>query len=312
MKKYRKLYLYLRYYLHLPYRKAHSTSIICVIDKRKKHPGLVDRFKTIISAYYIAKQNNKPFKILFSDPVNLLDYLVPGEYDWRCTQNDLQFSLISSRILTYSPNKLSQLNPSLQYHVYDGGNCLPNLSSNMGSAKLWGELFQELFKPSNLLSKELENVGKAEDSYIAVHLRFVNLLGAFEANKQHITLENEERESLVKKCLETIQKLRNKTKMPVMVFSDNNTFLDKAALEEGVLIIDGRIEHISFLKDKNSMMKIFLDFYLLSKAKEVYSIIYPKMYRSAFPAYAAWSNNKLFYRVEFDEKDECTCREITS
>jgi len=316
----RKLYLYLRYYLHLPDRKGDSNPIICIIDNRLKHPGLVDRFKTIITAYFISKHNNKPFKILFSIPFNLSDYLAPNEYDWSCTQDDLQFSLISSRILTYPRFKLSQLDPSIEYHVYDGGDYFPHLFAswvmtiNDGGkneyTELWGELFHELFKPSEFLHKELVSVGKPEDSYIAVHFRFLNLLGGFEVVKQPITLNNEERVSLVEKCLGTIQKIRKETKMPVMVFSDSNTFQDKVALEEGVLIIDGKIEHVSFLKDENSAMKIFLDFFLLSKAKKVYSIIYPGMYRSAFPAFAAWSNKKSFYRMEFDEKDECTISKI--
>lgn len=46
--------------------------------------------------------------------------------------------------------------------------------------KEYGQLVTELFKPSPFLQQMIEMQGLEENSYIAVHLRFVNALEQFE------------------------------------------------------------------------------------------------------------------------------------
>lgn len=64
-----------------------------VISPSKKHPGLADRIKAIISCYNEAKLNGLSFKIIYKEPFVLEEYLKPSteNNNWIADYNDLEY-----------------------------------------------------------------------------------------------------------------------------------------------------------------------------------------------------------------------------
>jgi hypothetical protein len=80
------------------------------------------------------------------------------------------------------------------------------------------------------------------------------------------------------------------------------TFLSKAKQLNRVFTLPGKIIHVDCVMDeqKEVYMKLFVDFFMLSKAKKVYSIGTKQMYPTNFPVYAAKINNAPFERILID------------
>ena len=130
--------------------------------------------------------------------------------------------------------------------------------------------------------------------YDAAVFRFQNLLGDFREYHYKSITDQGEAEELICKCLDAIRSLKSEHgDRPLLVTSDSVTFLKRVSQIEGVHIIPGAIVHID--GDKNAVvenayeiyLKSFLDFYMLSGARQIYRIGTSYMYPSEFPLYAA-------------------------
>ena len=111
---------------------------------------------------------------------------------------------------------------------------------------------------------------------------------------------------MINKCANEVKKIRNHYNgYNILVTSDSKTFLEYISKEENVFIIPGKVVHITFStnEDNNVYMKSFVDFYMLSKAKKVISVISSEMtidghlFLTTFPEYAAKSTNTPFERI---------------
>ncbi len=51
---------------------------IAMVDGRKWHGGMCDRFKGIISAYHYCQEHGIDFKIYYVYPFNISEYLIPN------------------------------------------------------------------------------------------------------------------------------------------------------------------------------------------------------------------------------------------
>lgn len=278
---------------------------VAMVDGRAFHGGMCDRFKGIVSLYAYCKFHNLPFRIRYTYPFRLEDYLSPASYDWTLREHEYTDNPRYTRILymrgEHLATRLLRLKTKKQVHYYSNRDCLPQINAacaggNDGRGKLdWGELYRELFKPGPVLQERIESIkkGLGGDYYAAV-FRFQNLLGDFREYHFKSIKDQNEAETLLEKCLDAIKNLQaahqNQT---LLVTSDSVTFLKRASQMEGVHIIPGNLVHMDGNKrnvPENSYeayLKSFLDFYLLSEAKRIYRIGTRRMYPSEFPVYAA-------------------------
>lgn len=305
---YREPSFILKYYISRSFEKNNMVDNVFMADGRMVHGGLFDRIKGAISIYALSKSQNKRFGIYFREPFFLEKYLEPHLYDWRVNDEDMIFSYPASRpVIAYSeystPKRLLRKRNG-QTHYYYGDNILDFLNQTYGSKYEWGDLFNELFVPSPSLQKYIENEKKKiGEDYIAVHLRFLNLLGDHVERMDYPELEDEGKESLMTDCIRMINHLKSNSEegpYKVLVCSDSMTFLDKAKKEvPDIFVVDGRAKHVDSAEEfkEDDILKLFADIFLISGAQKVYSVVGKGMYASAFPVYSALIGNKPFKRI---------------
>ncbi len=275
---------------------------IAMIDGTALHGGMCDRFKGIISLYAYCKYRNIPFRIKYTYPFPLEDYLSPSEYDWRLKEGEYTDNPRYCRVLymrkEFLARRLLRLKTKKQVHFYGNRDFLPYLNdacAENGNTFTWGQLYCELFKPGIVLKERLQSIKKDLGSeYHAAVFRFQNLLGDFKEYHFKSINDKDEMENLIRKCLKSLLDLR--TTHPdkaLLVTSDSVTFLKRASAIDGVYIIPGTLIHMDGQKDNipenpyEIYLKSFLDFYALIGAKKIYRIGTPFMYPSEFPLYAA-------------------------
>lgn len=286
---------YFKYYHIRKDKEVKGNTIYFILDSRLPHPGLADRLKVTACIYYIAKINGFDFRLIVDDNFSLPDFLSENEVHWNADKDELSYSLRNTRLLAYNGSgKIPKLNRRVkQYHIYFyiGKNIL--LSNNIPNyERVWTTCYRELFKPSPFLQQMIEMQGLEENSYIAVHLRFVNALEQFELGFFN-NLDDTGRQKLIYRCLAALDDLRKKNSpCPIVVFSDSFTFL-KHAKVDNYLVLDGKIGHLSHCAgDKDTMLKTFIDYYMISRARSIYMITAPEMYLSVFSTYAALTGGK--------------------
>lgn len=204
-----------------------GNTLYFILDPKLKHPGLTDRLKAITCMYYVAKINGFKFKLIFESPFRLSDYLDCNKVDWVGSVADVSYSYPSSKMYAYNGMaKMPHLTKSVRQYIcyyYIGKNILEyNHLDNW--EKTWADCFHDLFKPSVFLLAEIEKYGFLPKTYISVHLRFVNALESFE-DGYYNSLAVAEQESLIDKCLKCLQRIKAKSNLPLLIFSDSNRFL---------------------------------------------------------------------------------------
>lgn len=270
---------------------------VFMVDGRINHGGMFDRLKGLISVYAITKCLNKDFRICWNYPFDLTKYLEPNTYDWRTTEDRMRWGLFNhNAVIAYGEvNDPSRLwhRRSRETHFYYGFNALDKINAHFGTSYEWGSLYRELFRPTPYLQQYLDYYQKEIGSeYIAVHTRFMNLLGdRTETVGTPRVLSAEEQELLKQKAKAAIEKLmRQHPGMRVMIASDSMVFIDYISREiPSVYIVPGTVKHIDTAgeTDDTENIKMFTDYYLMAGARHVYSLWHEGMWRSAFPEYAA-------------------------
>jgi hypothetical protein len=289
----------------MPHLAGDKTIIYMVQPETTFSGGLTDRLRGITSIYAECKRQGLPFKIVF-EPLHLEDYLVPNLYDWRVASDEICWDsrqVYPCTILTYHHNLDNPLQqfaqrtllrhyirkPFQQIHVY----------SNMATAEEnFGNLFHELFKPSEELQQQIDYHLQAiggEDNYISMTFRFRQLLGDFKEGGE--TLTHERGLKLISRCILSVKRMHaSNPMMKILVTADSTTFLnalvDDDEVRDYVYVIPGKVVHIGFTfgAAKSTYMKSFVDFYMLSHAKRVILMRDPMMYHSGFPKRAAMLN----------------------
>lgn len=106
----------------------------------------------------------------------------------------------------------------------------------------------------------------------------------------------DERKKLIESCVNEISVIR-KDALPhekVLVTADSCTFLEAVKQMPDVYVIPGTVGHIDHEKNEDVNLKMFLDFFLISKAEACYQAITGKMYGGEFSKSAAMVNNVPF------------------
>ena len=294
---------------YLKFKKSADSQPIGVmrVDGRGYHGGMTDRFKGAISWWHYCNKNNLIFKLFYNYPFKLTDYIIPNEYDWRIDEKDIPDSIYNTRIFYARGEKGKRLEKlkAMKNVWYYGNIDIGNTLRYSPYTDDWGKAFKKLFKPSPLLEKHLKKCQEqVKEEYIAVVFRFQNLLGDFNESFYRTIHNQEERRNLIDSALnelENIYRLNGNT--PILVTSDSINFLEEANRKDYVYIIEGKLSHMEFINEDaaQTQLKSFLDFYMISRAKKVYSVVIGDMYKSDFPVYAAKVGGIPFERIEISD-----------
>lgn len=298
------------YYMRWKYHRLgappkHKPMLLAVIDGRRHVKGLTDRFKGIVSVYALAKATNTPFRCLHTHPVDLKKFLEPNQYDWTEKEGELSDSVrdVHYRLLRkhLTARRLLNVMPlHTQMRIYGTRNYIDEINKKYNTDYQWGQLFNELFKPTDRLEQQLayhrDRLGSA--GYIACVFRFQSLLGDFKEYKFK-ALPAEEQVQLIEKNRKALLEVTSQSARPVLVTSDSSRFLESVGDIENVYTMPGKVVHIGSVEGElpEVYMKSFIDFFMLSRAEKVFSIGTNIMYRTDFPAYAAKVHDKPFERI---------------
>lgn len=293
-------------------KKNEGLYVFCA-DGKFLHGGMFDRLKGIISIYALAKAQGKEFKIYFVHPFILENYLLPHSYNWslkahheESTPKSLVYSYPFSRPIfgygeCYEPSRILKDRKG-EVHFYYGYNSLKEINEKYGTTFDWGKLYDELFMPSPHLQKYIDYYkNEIGSNYIAIHTRFLNLLGDKTETDINPILPEEKQNELKEKISNYIGDFINQYHgCRVMIASDSPIFI--AYIKErfpDVYIVPGEISHIGTHDSNDAQnIKMFVDYYLLGGAKKVYSLWTEGMWKSAFPEYAARIGKTDFERIE--------------
>ena len=287
--------------------KGGSQRYILMCNGVMKHGGFFDRMKGAISIYALSKVHHKEFKLFFEHPFLLEKYLSPNSYDWTISKESLNFRYpFSKPIIGYFefmyPWRIL-LRRYGEIHYYFGYNVLERLNKKFHQNFDWEQLYKELFRPTEYLQKEIDfQLSKIGKKYIAVHIRFLNLLGDDnESDTRYKAVSKEDAEKLIKHCISKIEDLlQENASYTLFLSTDSNVFMEKAKKELDFFRVEGEIRHIDNVEEnqQDKPLKMFLDYYLLSHATKIFSLIGHGLYHSEFPQYAAIIGETDFVRIE--------------
>jgi len=292
-----------RYYKFSFLRKNKKQFYIAVFDQKRTGFGLADRLKGIVSLYAFCKIKNIPFRCEFTFPFDLSLFFQPNQYDWQLKEGEKSSFSSDVRVLIVqgegNGKRLLWLKTKRQVHAYLNRDYLPIYKKKYNVSFDWGELFHELFKPTERLNLQInEHLNRINSNYVACVFRFQSLLGDFK-EYQYTTLSFDGQKDLMNACRETLCLLRGKHHCPILVTSDSSKFLSYVSELENIFIISGEVVHLDCTHDaaEDIYMKSFIDWMMLSKADKIYNVVAGKMYPSSFPLYAAKINNVPFQRI---------------
>lgn len=76
-------------YKLLDFRPHHRDWVVAIMTPNTEFAGLADRIRSILSAYIIAKNNNRQFYLFHDKDFHMEQYLLPNEIDWRISPHDI-------------------------------------------------------------------------------------------------------------------------------------------------------------------------------------------------------------------------------
>lgn len=290
-----------------PFALNTNKMIIFMADGRKRHGGLADRLRGIISTYKYCLEHHIDFRIYFVSPFRLDQLLIPNEYNWIVSEKEISYNSLSSLPVYIDSNVRSNNDIAFQrkmtekYFAKDYRQI--HVYTNMYYADSeFGPLFCQLFKPAPALQAWInENLISLGNRYISFAFRFQNLFGDF--NDGRNILQREEKEELCSHCIAKLRELRNRHLdiERFLVTADSEWFLKEVAKLDFVYVLPGKVGHMDDASENNlkTHMKTLLDFFMLSKSEKIYLLVTGKMYKSGFSKRAAKLNNIPFEEIIF-------------
>lgn len=296
----------IRHYLP-PKFGGKSRAMVFMADGRFPHGGMFDRLKGAISVYAASKAMGRDFRISFTHPFDLRRYLEPNAYDWDIDASGLEHNWPGATpVFMYgewgNPARLLKRRPR-ESHFYYGYNSLDYINAKCGTDYEFGALYRELFRPTPLLLLHLDAQSAAiGGNYIAIHFRFMNLIGdRNEYSDINPTLPGDRQDELIRKSLEQISIISARhPDCRVLLATDSARFTDIASGHfPDIYTVPGTIRHIGTATDNSdgSNLKMFVDYYMMAGARKIYNLVSDSMWKSAFPEYAAKIGDKPFERI---------------
>lgn len=290
-------------------------TIVFMCDGMVKHGGLADRFRGIISSYMFAKMHGLDFKIYWTSPFILEEYLLPNKHDWRISAEQLEYNpkvavclYMDSFFKRFNLDKnweaadqekrygdfIAKHPHALQYHLYS--------NAHFGDTN-YNVLFNELFCLHPRLDKELKScLNEIGDNYIAMTFRFQQLLGDFKDACGGEELSISEQKRWIEDSIALIRKHYDVNKQnisKVLITSDSMRFLYESSKLPFVYTPKGIVNHIDTKRMGGMADKEFLDLFILSHSTHIYICHRNPMFLSGFPQNAAFIGNVPIDVLEF-------------
>lgn len=301
-----KEFIFIKKYYHLSFfEKIPEPMLIYCMDGQNFTNGFADRLRGIISSYAYAKANSISFKINHKKPFKLEQYFEPNMIDWRINDDELSHNILYANpvvMMDYSSGKRFYfMLKNRQHHIYSNINAINLINKHYKKSYRYSELFQELFKPSEVLNNEVKKFKSfMHEGYISISFRFMQLMGDFKDVRGCILSETEQK-VLINKCILLINKLHQNTPdIPyILVTTDSIKFLQEAKRLNYVFTIPGKIGHIGYNSNDEVQIKTMLDFYMISQANKAYLGCSGNMYKSNFAKSAALTTNIPYEEISF-------------
>ena len=285
-------------------QKGSLKSITLVFNGEVYNGGLTDKLQAIASVYFWCKQNHIDFKVYFSSPFLLTDYLSPHSFNWNTDSDTLDYdgacpkALFSYRIYFGEKKNEALHRKSLDELMKCGKEKIHLYSNTSCYDEHYAECFNELFVPVQPLETELavfqEQIG---EPFVSISFRFTQLLGDLKDTFGTV-LPLAERKALIQKCKESIAPILNENHVKkALVTSDSKTFLEEIAILPYVYIIPGSVGHVGNKCTEEQIRKTFWDMLMISRARKAYMVRTPQMYRSGFAKHAALIGNIPYEEV---------------
>ncbi len=270
-----KFVTYLRFsrYSWIP-RYNNNKARCCVvqfIDGATYHGGMSDRIRSIISVYALSKAIGMDYKLYYTSPFNMEQYLLPNITNWHIDKETISFNVWDTQLF-FVKRYLYRRLPILlkkQVHIYAHCDVLDQINKLYHTNYSFTNLFNELFIPNTrILNKMDEYMALLGGRYDAIVFRFQNSLGDFfEGNFKKVDRSNKCR--LIHKCLDYLTSFCSaRLSSKVLLTSDSHMFLDLAKEAIGNLfVIPGELVHMQYCEMHTNYElheKPFLDFYMLT------------------------------------------------
>lgn len=296
--------------------KSAADAVVFTVNGMVDSLGLADRLKGAVTLFQWCCLNNKAFRIFWSQPFDLRQYLVPAEYDWNLDAADMVYSSKVARPMMFigvsEPLFLERLHRAKQLH------CFANRQLLVDAKFDWSDSFHRLFRPSPRLADIINDVkssladkyrrfitshpdAASSPCYIALVFRFQNLLGDFK-EADYAPLTEHDSATLMSQCHTALEHVRRMHPHSFfLVCSDSLTFMNSVSQADDIFVVPGRVVHISYTENESFDVyaKSFVDLYMIAGATCVYNIVCGKMYPSGFPQTAAQIGKIPFSRLTF-------------
>ncbi|MCH5230106.1 MAG: hypothetical protein J1F12_08975 [Muribaculaceae bacterium] len=273
-----------------------KTEVIYIVDKTTKS-GLSDRLWGSVSCFIICKKNNIDYKISWTYPFDLTEFLVPNKYNWEVKSNQID----ENKIVYIRNNHNNSIQEKILKRIIRENNITKVYGVGHLNRNEFGFYYNYLFKPSPLLEESVNKCLKEINcKYISITFRFQQLLGDFKEIGKSIK-DKDKKQKILEISKKIISDLYENNKYnQILVTSDSTTFLDYIKDLDYVYVIPGNIIHMGFSDDKSleNHLKSFIDFYMIANADTVYFVKTNLTYHSTFAYTAAKVYNKPYKIIE--------------
>lgn len=284
---------------------APSPRVVTYMTEGTEFTGIADRLRSIVTAYVIARENNREYYLYHDKDFKLDEYLEPAAVDWRIEKKNICRGLNNVAFLWFLQT-WPKLNPlRREYHCYWASSLIdmkalpPDIQAKYTFSSAFWTLFKLAPRLEELLNRTMESAGLTEDNYIAVHLRFLNFFEAVEERSLDTegTATKQEQEIMLSNVNQTLKELHNEYGKKIVLFSDSNRFLT-APHPAFCTILPGTVGHVLRHSHNTAITdKAFVDLLIISRAQAVISITGEGIYGGGFSMTAAAIGAKPFIKV---------------
>lgn len=282
--------------------------VVYLCDGRTIAGGFADRLKGMLSLFAVSEELGYDFRICFTSPFVLSDYLVPAaDVDWRISPDELDRKGAAMLVLENTEDSDFQTRRQhawLRRRLEEGPAEMHVINnSNYAYTLDYPALFRRLFRPAPALAATLEAERQRLGRYVSVSARFLSMLGDFRETGANVALPDAEAERLIARCIAEIERLHERhPEHRILVGSDSMRFLEHASRLPYVGIVEGKVAHTDLMGDDNAGRlheKLLLDFLLIAGAEAIYLLHTPPMRISGFPYAASRIGGKEMEIIDF-------------
>lgn len=288
------------------FRAMGEKRVVYVCNGRTVAGGFADRLKGIISLYVLCREMGYDFRISYTSPFNLEDYLPPADYDWRIAPDELHPDEAAIIVLENTEDSAYQTSRQTQWlrRALSEGPAEMHVITNSNRAYDldYARIFAQLFRLSPALAADLDAEGEALGQYVSVSARFLSMLGDFLETGDNVPLPADEAQRMMEVVRAEIERLHEKhPDRRILVNSDSMRFLAFAQTLPYVSVVSGGVAHTDLMAGagaEDAHRKLFLDFLLISRAERIYVVHHPPMRISGFPYAASRLYGRPFEVIE--------------